>query len=83
MRAAYKPMLTLMWLALVSMALNYWRTWEIWYRNNSIVNFNLRSQQIHWQAFGKGPQLPILSRKMFDKDPHRRQLGAGNWELLL
>lgn len=151
MRAAYKPMLALMWLALVTAALNYWRTWEqlaartavqfdskrhpsgytskqgavelglgiitvmlglftvagliahamrpaaSWpllfifyvvigicrYGNNSIVSFNLRSQQIHSEAFRKGQkQLPILSRKMLDQDP-RRQLGTGNWEPLL
>ncbi len=28
MRGAYKPMLALMWLALVSSALNYWRAWD-------------------------------------------------------
>jgi len=28
MRAAYKPMLVLMWLALVSSALDYWRVWD-------------------------------------------------------
>lgn len=28
LRSAYKPMLLLMWLALITSALNYWRVWD-------------------------------------------------------
>ena len=120
MRAAYKPMLVVMWLSLIASALKYWRSWDqlparmavhfdanwqpngytskegavglglgimtvmlvlftvagliahamkpvaawpmlfifyvvigfCWYANNSIVNFNLRSQQVRPEAFG-------------------------------
>jgi Protein of unknown function (DUF1648) len=138
MRAAYKPMLVLMWLALVTSALIYWRSWDqlparmavhfdanwqpngytskegavelnimtvmlvlftvagliahamkpvaawpmlfifyvvigfCWYGNNWIVNFNLRSQQVHSEAFGNiESSSQFLVAKMLARHPDR------------